>query len=239
MAELSQNRSPPKTGALMSSKPIRVLIADDHPVVRHGLRVLLLDQNGIDVVGEAKDGNEAIELVGRLEPDVVLMDLVMPGMGGVEATSRIVVKHPKTSVLVLTSYSSDGKLFPAIDAGALGFMLKDAGADDLVHAIRQVARGRPSFSPAVTRRLVHELSHTAPAGPPEKTLTERETEVLRELAHGLSNDEIGRKLFISPATVRTHLGNIFAKLNLTRRTQAVLYALRHGIARLEKGEEKI
>jgi NarL family two-component system response regulator LiaR len=222
----------------MDSTAIRVLLADDHPVVRHGLQVLLRDIEGIDVVGEAADGTEALELAGTLSPDVVLMDLVMPGMNGVDATRRIATKYPKIGVLVLTSYSSDTKLFPAIDAGALGFMLKDAAADDLVHAIRQVALGRPSFSPAVTRRLVRELAQTPDNEPPDEKLTGRETEVLREVAHGLSNEEIGDILCISPATVRTHLGNIFAKLHLTRRTQAALYALKHGIATLDSDEGK-
>jgi NarL family two-component system response regulator LiaR len=217
----------------MNTKPIRVLVTDDHPVVRHGLLVLLQDQDGIDVVAEAADGKEALELVGRLAPDVVLMDLVMPVMDGVEATRRITARHPSTGVLVLTSFGGDSKLFPALDAGALGFLLKDASSDELMHAIRQVARGRPSFSPAVTRRLVRDASGDSAAEPPSERLTEREVEVLREVAHGLSNDEIGEKLFISSATVRTHLGNIFGKLDISRRTQAVLYALKHGIATLD------
>jgi NarL family two-component system response regulator LiaR len=216
--------------------PIRVLVADDHPVVRHGLLVLLRDEDGIDVVGEAADGNEALELTGRLCPDVVLMDLVMPGLDGVEATRRITSSHPKTRVLVLSSFGGDSKLFPALDAGALGFLMKDAPADDLVHAIQQVARGRPSFSPEITRRLVRDVASDREGEPPTENLTEREIEVLREVAHGLSNDEIGDKLCISSATVRTHLGNIFSKLNISRRTQAALYALRHGIATLDDGK---
>jgi NarL family two-component system response regulator LiaR len=217
----------------MGPTDIRILLADDHPVVRHGLQVLLQDQQGIEVIGEAADGQEAVEQAGRLLPHVVLMDLVMPGMDGIEATRRIVTKYPKIGVLVLTSFGGDSKLFPALDAGALGFLLKDAPADDLVHAIRQVAQGRPSFSPAITRRLVRDLAPDHDGTAAIEQLTEREVEVLRELAHGLSNEEIGTKLFISPATVRTHLGNIFAKLDISRRTQAVLYALRHGIATLE------
>jgi NarL family two-component system response regulator LiaR len=217
----------------MDSTDIRILLVDDHPVVRHGLQVLLQDRRGIEVVGEAADGQDAVEQAGRLLPDVVLMDLVMPGMDGVEATRRITTKYPKIGVLVLTSFGRDSKLFPALDAGALGFLLKDSSADDLIHAIRQVAQGRPCFSPAVTRRLVRDLAPESEGESGVEQLTDREVEVLRELAYGLSNEEIGVKLFISPATVRTHLGNIFSKLDISRRTQAVLYALRHGIATLE------
>ncbi len=215
----------------MGVEKIGVLIVDDHPVVRRGLRVLLKNQADIDVVGEATDGKEAVRIAQQTRPHVVLMDLVMPGLDGVETTRRILEKQPKTNILVLTSYGTDSKLFPALDAGAMGFLLKDTGADELVESIRQVARGQPAFSPAITRRLLREFSD-GPGDDDSVPLTQRETEVLREVAHGLSNEEIAEKLFISPATVRTHVGNIFAKLSLQRRTQAVLYALRHGIATL-------
>jgi NarL family two-component system response regulator LiaR len=222
-------------GAPMDSKKIRVIIADDHPVVRHGLGVLLRNQPDLHVVGEAADGQETLEMAGRLAPDVILMDLVMPGVDGIEATRKILEERPQVGILVLTSYGSDSKLFPALDAGALGFMMKDAGGDELVEAIRQVSRGQPAFSPAVTRRLLREFSDNSNGDAPGDPLTQREVEVLREIAHGLSNEEIAEKLFISPATVRTHVGNIFGKLNLARRTQAVLYALKHGIASLREG----
>jgi NarL family two-component system response regulator LiaR len=219
----------------MTSERISVLIVDDHPVVRRGLGVLLKNQPDLEVVGEASDGREAVRIAEQAQPQVVLMDLVMPGMDGVETTRLILEKEPKTGVLVLTSFGTDSKLFPALDAGAMGFLLKDAGADELVEAIRQVARGQPAFSPAITRRLLREFSDGPDDDGPDEPLTQRETEVLREIAQGLSNDEIAERLFISPATVRTHVGNIFVKLNLQRRTQAVLYALRHGIASLGKG----
>jgi len=217
----------------MQSTPIRILIVDDHLVVRHGLKVLLGTDPGLEVVGEAANGRKAIERVEQLRPDVVLMDLVMPEMDGVEATRRILARVPGTRILVLTSYGADRKLFPALDAGVLGFLLKDSTAEQLVRAIRQVSRGLSSLSPSIARRLVREVSNSGTGDMPSEPLTERETEVLRAVAHGLSNDEIGDRLCISPATVRTHITNIFAKLKLTRRTQAVLFALRHGIAELE------
>jgi NarL family two-component system response regulator LiaR len=219
----------------MDVEKISVLIVDDHPVVRRGLSVLLKNQPDLDVVGEATDGREAVRIAQQARPRVVLMDLVMPGLDGVETTRLILEKQPKAAILVLTSFGTDSKLFPALDAGAMGFLLKDTGADELLDAIRQVARGQPAFSPAITRRLLREFSDGPGDDDESVPLTQRETEVLREVAQGLSNEEIAEKLFISPATVRTHVGNIFAKLNLQRRTQAVLYALRHGIATLSNG----
>ena len=216
----------------METNPIRILITDDHPVVRHGLVVLLGTDPGLNVVGEAGSGEEAVEMAGKLRPDVVLMDLVMPGIDGAEATRRILADHPDIGILVLTSYGSDRRLFPALDAGALGFLLKDSSAEQLVRAIRQVARGQSSLSPAIARRLVREVG----GEPPREPLTQRETEVLRTMAKGFSNDGIAGELCISPAPVRTHVSNILAKLNVARRTQAVLYALKHGIAELEGDE---
>lgn len=219
----------------MAGKRIRVLIVDDHPVVRRGLSVLLGDQPDLEVIGEAADGMEAVRIAEQAAPDVILMDLLMPGIDGVMTTRIVLEKQPETAVLVLTSYGGDDKLFPALDAGATGFMLKDTGADELVAAIRQVARGQPTFSPTVAKRMLREFSNGPSNDIPGEPLTPRETEVLREIAHGLSNEEIAEKLFISPATVRTHVGKIFSKLNLVRRTQAVLYALRYGIASLGDG----
>ena len=216
----------------MLPKPIRVLIADDHPVVRQGLKFLLGTEPGFEVVGEASNGEHAVELAQNLGPDVILMDLVMPEVGGVEATRRILERcSENTRVLVLTNYSSDEKLFPALDAGALGFLLKDSTADELVQAIRQVARGLSALSPGIARRLVGEFSHEP--GEPQEPLTHREREILRVMARGHSNDEIAEELCVSPATVRTHITHILAKLNVTRRTQAILYALKHGIASLD------
>jgi NarL family two-component system response regulator LiaR len=164
---------------------------------------------------------------------VIVMDLVMPGVDGVEATRRILERDPAKRVLVLTSFGSDEKLFPAVRAGALGFMLKDAAPDDLVRAIRQVAAGRSSLNPTIARRLLREMSHDEAARGRSEDLTPREVEVLREIAHGLSNGQIGQKLFISEATVRTHVSSILSKLGLESRTQAALYALKRDIASLE------
>jgi NarL family two-component system response regulator LiaR len=221
-------------GVRVDSRPVRILVVDDHPVVRHGLKVLLGTEPGMEVVGEAADGAEAIEMASRFLPDVVLMDLVMPGMDGVAATRQVLAANPETHVLVLTSFGADRKLFPALDAGALGFMLKDSTAEELVTAIRRVARGQSSLSPRIAGRLVREVSGEPSDDAPTDPLTQREIEVLRTIARGLSNEEIAEVLHISPATVRTHVSNILAKLNLTRRTQALLYALKHGIAELEE-----
>lgn len=217
----------------MASDPIRVVIADDHPVVRRGLKVLLDTQPDLTVVGEASNGREAVTVAEQVEHDVILMDLVMPEMDGVEATRRILEEHPPTRVLVLTNYGNDQRLFPALDAGALGFLLKDSTGAELVQAIRQVAQGLSALSPPIARRLVTEVSHEKAGGDPDEPLTPRETEVLRSMAHGHSNEALADKLCISPATVRTHISHILAKLNLASRTQAVLYALKHRIASLD------
>lgn len=222
----------------MKSDPIRVLIADDHPVVRRGLKVLLETEPDVTVVGEAANGHEAISIAKSVGHDVVLMDLVMPGMDGVEATRRILKNSPPTRVLVLTNYGSDQRLFPALDAGALGFLLKDSTGEELVQAIRQVAKGLSALSPPIAHRLVTEVSHERSHDSPGEPLTPREIEVLRSMAVGHSNEDLGGKLCISPATVRTHISHILAKLNLTSRTQAVLYALKHGIATLDDDDSR-
>jgi len=216
------------------TKTIRVLIADDHAIVRKGIRALLATEADIEVVGEAADGKEAVEKAERLHPDVILMDLVMPGMDGIEATRRITTRQPETRILVLTSFAEDEKVFPALKAGALGYLLKDAGPEELVRAIRQVYCGESSLHPAIARKVLQELSR-----PPERPLTpepltERELEVLRLIAKGKSNREIAEELVISEATVRTHVSNILGKLQLASRTQAALYALREGIAELSE-----
>lgn len=218
----------------MSERPITILLVDDHTVVRKGLRALLRTEPDIVVAGEAGDGAEAVVQVSALRPDVVLMDLMMPGVDGVEATRRILSRDPDARVLVLTSFGGDDKLFPAIRAGALGFLLKDTSPGELVAAIRQAAEGRPVLAPRVTRRLLEELGReVAPAGG-HAALTAREVEVLRLLARGLGNDAIAATLAISPATARTHVGNILSKLDLPNRTQAALFALREGIATLDE-----
>jgi NarL family two-component system response regulator LiaR len=215
---------------------IRVLIADDHAIVRKGIRALLATEPAIVVVGEAEDGQQAIDRTSQLAPDVVLMDLVMPGIDGLEATQEIIAQRPDTRILVLTSFAGDDKVFPAIKAGAQGYLLKDSGPEDLVQAIRQVHRGESSLHPSIARKLLRELAGPTPRDAEVDTLTEREIEVLQLVAEGYSNRDIAERLTISEATVRTHVSNILAKLNLGSRTQAALYALRTGIASLNGNE---
>ena len=213
--------------------PIRVLITDDHAIVRKGLAMLLATERDMKVVGEAQDGQEAVEKAGPLKPDVVLMDLVMPRMDGIEATRKITEAHPEVKVLVLTSFAADDKVFPAVKAGALGYLLKDSSPEDLVEAIRRVHRGEPSLEPDIARKVLQELSQPGKAKPTGDPLTERELEVLRLIAQGLSNKEIASRLFISEWTVRTHVSNVLSKLHLASRTQAALYALRSGLASID------
>jgi NarL family two-component system response regulator LiaR len=212
---------------------IRVVIADDHLVVRQGIRALLGTEPGIEVVGEAENGQEAVEETERLQPDVILMDLVMPEMDGIEAIRRITARQPKARILVLTSFAADDKVFPAIKAGALGYLLKDSGPEELASAIRQVSRGESSLHPTIARKLLQELSQPPKYPPTPEPLTEREVEVLRLVARGRSNQEIAEELVISEATARTHVSNILRKLHLASRTQAALYALREGLASLD------
>jgi two-component system, NarL family, response regulator LiaR len=213
--------------------PIRVLITDDHAIVRKGLTALLATERDMKVVGEAQDGLEALEKAGSLQPDVVLMDLVMPRMDGIEATRKITEAHPEVKVLVLTSFAADDKVFPAVKAGALGYLLKDSSPEELVEAIHRVHRGEPSLEPDIARKVLQELSHPGKEKPASDPLTERELEVLRLISQGLSNKEIASKLFIAEYTVRTHVSNILSKLHLASRTQAALHALRSGLASLD------
>ncbi len=213
---------------------IRILLVDDHPVVRRGIKALLSTEPDLEVVGEAGDGEEAVQEALRLRPDVVLMDLVMPRLDGVQATRRIMEQSPGTHVLVLTSFGSDDKVFPAIKAGARGYLLKDARAGDLLGAIRRAARGQTSLDPDVARRLLRELSSEPQRAGAGEPLTPREVDVLRLVARGMPNEDIAQRLSISEATVRTHVSHILAKLGLDNRTQAALYALRSGIATLEE-----
>jgi NarL family two-component system response regulator LiaR len=213
---------------------IHVMVADDHAIVRKGICALLATEPDIEVVGEAQDGQEAISMAQRVQPEVILMDLVMPGLDGLEATRYISARQPDARILVLTSFAGDDKIFPAIRAGALGYLLKDSGPDELVQAIRQVYRGESSLHPSIARRLLREISEPTKQGPIPDSLTEREVEVLQLIAKGLSNREISDRLAISEATVRTHVSNILSKLNLCSRTQAALYALREGLASLHE-----
>jgi NarL family two-component system response regulator LiaR len=216
---------------------IRLLVADDHAIVRKGIRALLATEPDIEVVGEAKDGREAVTRAESLQPDVILMDLVMPEMDGIEAIRRITARQPEARILVLTTFAADEKLFPAIKAGALGYLLKDSGPEELVEAIRQVYRGESSLHPTVARKLLQEISGPPKGRPTPEPLTEREVEVLRQVARGLTNQQIASKLVITEATVRTHVSNILSKLHLASRTQAALYALREGLAPLEEAGE--
>ena len=215
------------------SETIRVLVADDHLVVRRGVRALLATEPGIEVVGEAADGVEAVRAAAALAPDVVLLDLEMPRLDGVEALRRVLAERPGTRVLVLTSFATDDKVFPAIKAGALGYLLKDSDPDDLARAIRQVHRGESSLHPAVARKVLRELARPPQRPPTPDPLSARELEVLRLVARGLGNQEIADALGIGEATVRSHVSSILAKLHLASRTQAALYALREGLASLE------
>ena len=215
------------------TRSIRILVADDHVVVRQGIRALLATEPDIEVVGEAENGREAVAETDRLQPDVILMDLVMPEMDGIEAIRRITAQQPEARILVLTSFAADDKVFPAIKAGALGYLLKDSEPEELVGAIHQVHRGESSLHPAVARKLLQELSHPPKQPPTPEPLTEREVEVLRLVAQGRSNQEIAEELVISEATARTHVSNILRKLHLASRTQAALYALREGLASLD------
>jgi NarL family two-component system response regulator LiaR len=211
-------------------QPIRVLIVDDHTIVRKGIRALLAEIEGIAVVGEAGNGLEAIAQAEALTPDVILMDLLMPQMDGIDATRQITSRQPRVRVLVLTSFVADDKVFPAIKAGALGYLLKDSAPQDLVQAIRQVHRGESSLHPTIARKLLEEMAHPAASRSTPDPLSEREMEVLQLLAQGLSNREIAEKLVVSETTARTHVSNILGKLHLASRTQAALYALREGLA---------
>lgn len=215
------------------TEPIRILIADDHAVVRHGLRALITTEPDLELVGEASDGVEAVALHARLDPDVTLMDMAMPRKTGLEAIIDIMRSNPQARILVLTSFAEDEQVFPAIKAGATGYMLKDTAPRELLQAIRDVHCGQVSLHPTIARKLVGELKRPADLPPAEDPLTEREVQVLALVARGLANQEIADKLFIGERTVRTHISNILGKLHLANRTQAALYAQREGLAHLE------
>ena len=215
------------------TKRIRILIADDHAVVRHGLRALIATEPDLELVGEAADGVEAVELTATLRPDVILMDMAMPRKTGLEAICDIKRADPQARILVLTSFAEDDQVFPAIKAGATGYLLKDAAPRELLQAIRDVERGDVSLHPTIARKLVSELKRPPDLPPAEEPLTEREVQVLALVARGLSNQEIADQLVIGERTVRTHVSNILRKLHLANRTQAALYAQREGLAHLE------
>jgi len=207
---------------------VRVLLADDHLVVRAGLRAMLDPVPDLEVVGEAGDGAEALSLAGSLRPDVVLMDLRMPGTDGVTATARLRELHPRVSVLVLTTYDTDADILRAIEAGATGYLLKDATRDELLGAIRSAAAGRSILASGVASRLLGRMR-----APARSALSAREIEVLELVARGRTNKEIARRLHLSEATVKTHLLHVFSKLQVEDRTQAVTTALEAGVIRLD------
>ncbi|SES20109.1 response regulator transcription factor [Psychrobacillus sp. OK032] len=208
---------------------IRVLIADDHHVVRRGLMFFLKTQKDMDIVGEASNGKEAVELTATLKPDIVLMDLVMPEMDGIQATKRIKAKYPQIQILMLTSFSDRDHVIPALKAGAAGYQLKDIEPDDLAEAIRKLMRGENTLHPEATSQLQKEVE-VLPLSPHEEhPLTPREQDVLSELTKGKSNREIASSLFVTEKTVKTHISNIFVKLQVQDRTQAALYAVKHGL----------
>jgi len=227
-----------KTRSLIENR-IRVLIVDDHAMVRQGLRTFLELQDRsalpIEVVGEAANGVEAVELARSVQPDIVLLDLVMPEMDGLQATPKIIESSPRSRVIILTSFGEEDKVLPAIRAGAHGYLLKDIPPNELVQAVREAYLGKVQLHPEVAKKLMSAVAAkeepiaNRAAANSEDGLTEREQEVLRLIADGMNNREIAEKLFISEKTVKTHVSNILSKLHLDDRTQAAIYALRHGL----------
>lgn len=213
---------------------ISVLIVDDHPIVREGLHALISTEPNMQIVGEAANGVDAVRMVRELQPDVILLDLIMEPMSGIEAIGRIKAENPNARILALTSFTEDDIVFPAIKAGALGYLLKDSAPNDLLHAVQNAYQGIPSLAPSIALKLIQEI--TDPSGGQNvdsETLTEREILILKHVAQGLTNHEIAQMLVISERTVRNHVGSILSKLHLANRTQAALYALREGIVRLD------
>jgi NarL family two-component system response regulator LiaR len=219
-----------KQGGLdLLDEPARVMLVDDHAVVRQGLRTFLDLQDDITVVGEAKDGVEALRLAQELDPEVVLMDLIMPRMDGIEAVRRLKAMRPHTQIIVLTSFGDDQKVFAAIRAGATGFLLKDVSPQDLAAAIHAARRGEASLAPGIATKLLQEIAVGANPPAEEHALTDREYAVLALIAQGRSNKQISEELSISEKTVKTHVSNILTKLHLEDRTQAAIYALKEGL----------
>ena len=214
-----------------SMTKIKVLIVDDHQIVRQGLRTFLELQEDVLVVGEAEDGQVAVEMMQQLNPDVVLMDLVMPRLDGISATRQVKSLGSNVKVIALTSFTEDDKVFPAIQAGASSYLLKDVSPDDLVEAIRAVYRGEARLHPDIARKLMEQVAHqtSSPRESHVDDLTERELEVINLVAHGLNNQEIAKELVISEKTVKTHISNILSKLQLEDRTQLAIYAIKKGL----------
>jgi NarL family two-component system response regulator LiaR len=215
------------------SEIIRVFHADDHSLVREGVRALIDTEADIELIGEAENGADTVKRVLALKPDVVLMDLQMPVMSGTDAIIAIKAERPDARILVVTSFADDANVFPAIKAGAAGYLLKDSSPHDLLNAIRDVYNGRSSLHPIIARKVIQELNRPSDLPLTEEPLTARELEILRYIAQGMTNQEIGDELVLSERTVRTHVSHILSKLHLANRTQAALYALREGYASLE------
>lgn len=217
------------------SNPIRILIVDDHAVVREGLSAFIQIKTDMEVVGEAADGIEALEKARDLDPDVILLDIVMPKLDGIGTIEALNQQGSRARILVITSFAEDEQIFPAIKAGALGYLLKDSQPQELIEAIRDVYRGEPSLHPTVALKLMNDLNRESELPRTEEPLTERELDVLKLIAQGYSNREIGERLHLSERTVGKYASNILDKLHLANRTQAALYALRTGIADLDEG----
>jgi NarL family two-component system response regulator LiaR len=213
-------------------KKIRLLTVDDHVVVRKGLSMMLATEEDITLVGEASNGLEAVELARCLNPDVIIMDLIMPQKDGIGAIQEIIAENPNARILVLSSFAEDGNIIPALKAGALGYLLKDSSPHELLKAIRDISLGKSSLSPVVASKLIRKFQtdKTPVKSKQEKPLTDREVEVIELIAEGCSNKEIAEKLCLSKTTIRFHVSNIFSKLNLTNRTQAGLYAIKNGLS---------
>ena len=210
------------------TEKIRILVVDDHAIVRTGISAWIETEADLELVGEASDGVEAIEKALKLDPDVILMDLVMPKKDGISAITNIIRENPNACILVITSFSEKTSAVPAIKAGASGFIMKDTSPEEMLQAIREVHRGNPWLSPEITRMLMRNNAEQKSPHPLKELLTERELDVLKLLAQGLSDEEIAAELVISKATVRFHVTNVFQKLQLKSRTQAALYAIREG-----------
>jgi DNA-binding NarL/FixJ family response regulator len=219
----------------MSPKPVRVLVVDDDKLMRAGLRAVLSSDEGIEVVGEAADGRAAIESAGRLEPDLVLMDVRMPEMDGITATREVLAASPEVRVVIVTTFEEDDYVFGALAAGASGFLLKRTGPEELIEAIKTVADGEALLSPSVTRRVIERMASEPNLAEPDteslEELTGREREVLELMARGCTNAEIGEKLVIEESTVKTHVKRILMKLGLRDRVQAVIFAYENGVIR--------